>query len=76
MECLTFGAQWSRIGVEGVIICRPTRSFRRGTVTRRATVVVNKHDNEPDWFTVLEGDSVFLNALLAPVASLGIRGRT
>lgn len=37
---------------------------------------MNKHDHKPDWFTVFEGDSVFLIASLAPVTSLGIRGRT
>ena len=37
---------------------------------------MNKHDSGPDWFAVLESDWVFLIALLAPIASLGIRGRT
>lgn len=60
---------------ESSYVVQPEISWR-GTVTQRATVVMVKHDSEPDWFTVLEGDSVFLIASLAPVASLGIRGRT
>lgn len=52
------------------------RVLGEGTDTRQATVVMKEHDDEPDWFTVLECDSVSLIALLAFVASLGIRGRT
>lgn len=37
---------------------------------------MKEHDDEPDWFTVLECDSVSLIALLALVTSLGIWGRT
>lgn len=36
------------------------RVLGEGTVTRRATVVMKEHDDEPDWFTVLECDSVSL----------------
>ena len=52
------------------------RVLGENTATRRATVVMEEYDGEPDWFTVLESYSVSLIALLALVASLGLRGRT
>ncbi len=52
------------------------RVFGEGTFTRRATVVMKQHNDVPDWFMVLECDSVSLIALLALVTSLRMRGPT
>ena len=52
------------------------RVLGEGTVTRQATIMMKEHEDEPNWFMVLECDSVSLIALLALVTSLVMRGRT